>query len=112
MANEHFTRRQLVAGALAGAAAALLQPAAKVAAETPPASKSEAETAAGTEGSLLTALVAVNAGYPLTETQAKEAAAQLKDYPGGFTEARKRAIPDDVAPAFAPLPPAGKRGRR
>lgn len=105
MANEHLTRRQLVTGALAGAAAALLPPAASEAAgDTPP---------PVTEGSLLTSLVAINAGYPLTETQAKEAAAQLKDYPGGFAQARKRAIPDDVAPAFAPLPPATeKRGRK
>jgi len=110
MTNDRLSRRQLVAGALVGAAAMVLQSssgAAEADAETP-----SLKTGA-IEGALLTALVSVNVGYQLTETQAKEVAAQLKDYPGGFAAARKRAIPDDVAPAFIPSPPRPpKRGKK
>lgn len=61
-----------------------------------------------TEGELLTQLVPVAAGYTLSESQAKEAALQLKDYPGGFAKARAYALPDAVGPAFAALAPIRK----
>ena len=61
-----------------------------------------------TEGELLTRLVPVAAGYTLSETQAKEVAAQLKDYPGGFAKARAFALPDDIGPAFAATAPIRK----
>lgn len=61
-----------------------------------------------TEGTLLTQLVPVAAGYALSETQAKEVAAQLKDYPGGFAKARAYALPDDIGPAFAATAPVHK----
>lgn len=61
-----------------------------------------------TEGELLTRLVPVAAGYALSETQAKEAAEQLKDYPGGFAKARAYVLPDSVGPAFAADAPTRK----
>ena len=61
-----------------------------------------------TEGELLTQLVPAAAGYTLSETQAKEVAAQLQDYPGGFAKARAYALPDDIGPAFAALAPVRK----
>ena len=61
-----------------------------------------------TEGELLTRLVPVAAGYTLSDAQAKEVAAQLKDYPGGFSKARAYALPDDVGPAFAAAAPLRK----
>ena len=61
-----------------------------------------------TEGELLTQLVPVAAGYTLSDSQAKEAALQLKDYPGGFAKARAYALPDDIGPAFAALAPVRK----
>ncbi len=61
-----------------------------------------------TEGSLLTQTVPLAAGYALSETQTKEVAAQLKDYPGGFAKARAYALPDDIGPAFASLAPLRK----
>ena len=110
MTNDRLSRRQLVAGALVGAAAMVLQ-------SSSGAAEADTETLSpktgATEGELLTSLVPVNAGYQLTETQTKEVPAQLKDYPGGFAVARKRAIPDDVAPAFIPSPPRPvKRGKK
>ena len=65
--------------------------------------------AAGTtEGELLTQLVPVAAGYTLSDSQAKEAALQLKDYPGGFAKARAYVLSDAVGPAFAALAPVHK----
>ena len=65
--------------------------------------------ATASEGDLLTQLVPVAAGYTLSDTQAKEAALQLKDYPGSFAKARVYALPDDVGPAFAAdVPPRRK----
>jgi hypothetical protein len=61
-----------------------------------------------TEGSLLIQLVPIAAGYTLSDTQAKEAALQLKDYPGGFAQARTYALPDDIGPAFAADAPVRK----
>lgn len=60
------------------------------------------------EGELLIQLVPVAVGYTLSEGQAKEAADQLKDYPGGFAKARAYALPDSVGPAFAADAPARK----
>ncbi len=65
-----------------------------------------------TEGSLLTKLVPLVAGYTLSDSQAKEVAAQLKDYPGGFAKARAYALPDDVGPAFAADAPPHRKERR
>ena len=67
---------------------------------------------AETEGSLLTKLVPLAAGYTLSGSQAKEVAAQLKDYPGGFAKARAYALPDDVGPAFAAEAPPRRKERR
>lgn len=61
-----------------------------------------------TEGTILTRLVPVAAGYSLSETQTKEVAAQLQDYPGGFAKARAYALPDDIGPAFAAAAPVRK----
>ena len=61
-----------------------------------------------TESELLIQLVPVAAGYTPSETQAKEAALQLKDYPGGFAKARAYMLPDDVGPAFAADAPTRK----
>jgi len=60
------------------------------------------------EGELLTRLVPVAAGYTLSETQTKEVAAQLKEYPGGFAKARAYVLPDDIGPAFAAVAPVRK----
>lgn len=60
------------------------------------------------EGELLTRLVPVAAGYTLSETQTKEVAAQLQDYPGGFAKARAFALSDAVGPAFAAVAPVRK----
>jgi hypothetical protein len=61
-----------------------------------------------TEGSLLIQLVPIAAGYTLTDTQAKEVALQLKDYPGGFAKARAYALTNDIGPAFAADAPVRK----
>ncbi len=63
---------------------------------------------APTEGSLLIKMVPLVAGFALTDTQAREAALQLKDYPGGFAPVRAYAIPDEVGPAFAADAPLRK----
>lgn len=110
MTNDRLTRRELITGVIAGAASTVLPSQAGAA---PAGAEASAPKADATEGASLTSLVPLNAGYTLTETQAKEVAAQLKDYPGPFAAARKRAIPDDVAPAFAPMPPRpAKRGKK
>ncbi len=118
-----LTRRELARQVLAGTAGVLLAalPAgAQVVdpappAPPPPASTSQTPqnatpmpTTSVTEGQLLTQLVPVAAGYALSETQAKEAAAQLKDYPGGFAKARAYILPDSVGPAFAADAPTRK----
>ena len=61
-----------------------------------------------TEGALLTQLVPVAAGYTLSETQSKEVAGQLQDYPGPFAKARAYPLPDDIGPAFAAAAPTRK----
>ncbi len=61
-----------------------------------------------TEGTLLTQLVPVAAGYTLSETQTKEVTGQLENYPGSFAKARAYAIPDDISPAFAATAPTRK----
>lgn len=123
--NSPLTRRELARQALAGTAGVLLASALPVQAQVvdsapaapPPTSTQNAtsmpnaphtESKMGTEGELLTQLVPVAAGYPLSETQAKEAAAQLKDYPGGFAKARAYVLPDSVGPAFAADAPTRK----
>lgn len=110
-----------------GAAGALLAPAARaqvvdplpvaplpvlpVPAAPPPAVQETPVT--DTEGSYLTKIVPLNAGYALSDAQAKEVAAQLKDYPGGFAKARAYALPDDVGPAFAAdAPPRPKEASK
>ncbi len=121
-----LTRRELARQALAGTAGVLLASALPAQAQVvdpapaaPPLPQNSAQNAtsmptthtegkAETEGELLTQLVPVAAGYTLSETQAKEAAAQLKDYPGGFAKARAYPLPDSVGPAFAADAPIRK----
>ncbi len=114
MSNSTLTRRELAQRAIAGA---LLFPAAASQAraqvvdpvpDVPPPLPTTPVAAATNEGSLLTQLVPINAGYTLTETQAKEVALQLKDYPGGFAKARAYVLPDDIGPAFAADAPTRK----
>lgn len=122
--NSPLTRRELARQALAGTAGVLLASALPARAQVvdpapaaPPTSMQSktsmsntpsAEGKTGTEGELLTQLVPVAAGYALSETQAKEAADQLKDYPGGFAKARAYVLPDSVGPAFAADAPTRK----
>jgi hypothetical protein len=124
--NSPLTRRELARQALAGTAGVLLASALPARAQVvdpapaaPPlptsrsaqkaTSMSNSLSSEGkTEGELLTQLVPVAAGYALSETQAKEAADQLKDYPGGFAKARAYALPDDIGPAFAADAPVRK----
>ena len=117
-----FTRRELARQALAGTAGVLLASALPARSQVvdpnpavpPPLPTSVPKTTpmpttpTTTEGQLLIQLVPVAAGYTLTETQAKEAALQLKDYPGGFAKARAYALPDAVGPAFAADAPTRK----
>ncbi len=84
-------------------------PVAPLPAAPPPAAQETPVT--DTEGTYLTKMVPLNAGYALSDAQAKEVAAQLKDYPGGFAKARAYVMPDDVGPAFAAdAPPRRKEG--
>ena len=120
--NSPLTRRELARQALAGTAGILLAAAlptqAQVVDPAPaapplPTPKTPTQNATSmptteTEGELLTRLVPVAAGYTLSESQAKEAAAQLKDYPGGFAKARAYVLSDSVGPAFAADAPVRK----
>jgi len=106
MINHTLTRRELARCALAGAAGAMLlaSPAgAQVVDPTPaiPPLPLPSPDAAPTEGRLLIQLVPLLAGYALTDTQAREVALQLRDYPGDFAQVRAFSIPDDIAPSFA-----------
>lgn len=117
--NSPLTRRELARQALAGTAGVLLAAALPAQAQVvdsapaaPPTSNSAQNapsmSTTHTEGELLTQLVPVAAGYALSETQAKEAADQLKDYPGGFAKARAYVLPDSIGPAFAADAPTRK----
>lgn len=112
-----LSRRELGKLAVMGAAGALLAPAARAQVidplpVDPPAPPQEAPVT-DTEGTYLTKMVPLNAGYPLSDAQAKEVAAQLKDYPGGFAKARAYVLPDDVGPAFAAdAPPRRKEASK
>ena len=123
MTKNTLTRRDLARQALAGTAGLLLTAAAlpgraqvvDPAPAVPPPVPTQSQTPmtpptteSATEGSLLTQAVPLAAGYALSETQTKEVAAQLKDYPGGFAKARAYALPDDIGPAFASLAPLRK----
>ena len=124
MTKNTYTRRELARQALAGTAGILLAarslaapqvvdplPAVPPPLPTPqsiPQSNSPMTPSQTNEGELLTRLVPITAGYTLSETQAKEAAAQLKDYPGGFAKARAYALADDTGPAFAADAPIRK----
>ena len=117
MSKSILTRRELAQKVIVGAAGAILLPALTPQAQAqvvdpkpdvPP--PLPAAAAASGEGALLTQMVPVNVGYALTETQAKEVALQLKDYPGPFAKARSYALPDDIGPAFAADAP-GRKGR-
>jgi len=119
-----LTRRELALRALAGAAGVLLAPSLLAPSLLAPAASAQAvdplpaappplpttpiDSKPMNEGELLTQLVPVNAGYALSDAQAKEVALQLKDYPGGFAKARTYALPDDVGPAFAAAAPPRK----
>ena len=120
--NSPLTRRELARQALVGTAGVLLASAlpaqAQVVDPAPaalplPAAQTSTQNATSmpttqTEGELLTRLVPIAAGYTLSEAQAKEAAEQLKDYPGGFAKARAYVLPDSVGPAFAADAPTKK----
>jgi len=114
-----LTRRDLARRVLAGAAGVLLAPSLLAPAASaqavdpqpaapPPLPPTPIDSKPMNEGELLTQLVPVNAGYALSDAQAKEVALQLKDYPGGFAKARAFVLPDDVGPAFAADAPPRK----
>lgn len=117
-----LSRRELGRLAVMGAAGALLAPAARAQVVdplpvdplpvTPPPLPVPPETpVADAEGALLIKLVPINAGYTLSDTQATQVAAQLKDYPGGFAKARAYVLPDAVGPAFAADAPPRRKER-
>jgi len=116
--TKQMTRRELARRALAGAAGVLLTPALAPSAQAqvvdplpvapPPLPATPVDGKPMNEGDLLTQLVPVNAGYALSDAQAKEVALQLKDYPGGFAKARAYVLPDEIGPAFAADAPQRK----
>jgi hypothetical protein len=116
--TKQMTRRELARRALAGAAGVLLTPALAPSAQAqvvdplpvapPPLPTTPVDGKPMNEGDLLTQLVPVNAGYALSDAQAKEVALQLKDYPGGFAKARAYVLPDEIGPAFAADAPQRK----
>ena len=119
MTNLILTRREMARCALAGAAGVLLSAvptqaqavdaAPAVLPALPPAPVIVPPPAVGlTEGKILISLVPILAGYALTETQSKEVALQLQDYPGDFAQVRAFVIPEDVSPAFAANAPIRK----
>ena len=119
MTNLILTRREMARCALAGAAGVLLSAvptqaqavdaAPAVLPVLPPAPVTVPPPAIGlTEGKILISLVPLIAGYALTETQSKEVALQLQDYPGDFAQVRAFVIPEDVSPAFAADAPVRK----
>ena len=119
MTNLILTRREMARCALAGAAGVLLSAvttqaqavdaAPAVLPVLPPAPVTIPPPAIGlTEGKILISLVPLIAGYALTETQSKEVALQLQDYPGDFAQVRAFVIPEDVSPAFAANAPIRK----
>ena len=118
MSNLPLTRRQLAQQALAAVLllpalasptrAQVVDPGPDVPPPLPTAPVTPAAAAAINEGPLLTQLVPINAGYVLTQTQAKEVALQLKDYPGAFAKARAYVLPDEIGPAFAADAPTRK----
>lgn len=113
MTKTSLTRRQLAQRALAGVAGTLLASTASAQNTTETSPLMPASSKTPDEGPFLAEAVPLSAGYALTETQAKEVANALKDYPGAFGKARTYPIPDDVAPAWnSTLPPTVKGGRR
>lgn len=115
MTNLILTRRELALRALAGAAGAMLLASpteAQVVDQTPAIPPLPITPAAPSEGQLLIQLVPLVAGYALTDTQTREVALQLKDYPGDFASARSFVIPDEIGPAFAADAPMRKERTR
>ena len=121
MSNHSLTRRELAHRALAGAAGALLTAATASAAQAqvvdplpaaPPPLPNTPVDKPISEGDLLAQLVPINAGYTLTDTQAKEVRQQLKDYPGAFAKARAYVLADEIGPAFAADAPPRKEADR
>jgi hypothetical protein len=108
MTKISLTRRQLAQMALTGAAAALI-PATVQAQDTGNTTMPTPNTPG--EGIALASVVPLNVGYALTETQAKEVAAALKDYPAAFSKVRAYGVPDDVAPAWAGIFPPARTGK-
>ena len=125
MTNLILTRREMARCALAGAAGVLLSaiPSQAQAVDANPALPPVLPltpvpvaptvpvaplTAIPTEGKVLISLVPIMAGYVLTETQSKEVALQLQDYPGDFAQVRAFAISEVVSPAFAADAPVRK----
>ena len=119
MTNLILTRRELARCALGGAAGALLlavpsaaqvvDPAAGIP-PVPPTLPTLPLPASlpSTEGRLLLLLLPLLTGYPLTETQSRETALQLQDYPGDFAQVRAFPLPEDIGPAFAADAPVRK----
>jgi len=114
MSNPVFTRRDLARYALAGAAGAMLLSSTALTADaqvvdpTPAIPPLPTPASAPSEGSLLISMVPLVAGFALTETQAREVALQLKDYPGDLAQVRSYVLPDEVGPAFAADAPVRK----
>ncbi len=120
-----LSRRELGKLAVLGAAGALLAPAARAQGVDPlpvdplpvlplpaaPPPPPQETPVTDTEGTYLTKMVPLNAGYALSDSQTKEVAAQLKDYPGGFAKARAYVLPDDIGPAFAAEAPPRRKER-
>ncbi len=99
MTKNELTRRDFARLTVAGAAGTLLPAAAAHAQAAPPRPEGP------TEGETLAQLVAMDVGYPLTDTQAREVASALKGYPGAFAAARAYHIPNDIEPAWTPYAP-------
>lgn len=106
--QNRVTRRELARLAVTGVSAALLATHAASAAPPTTAMPDPSTPKPPNEGDLLIEAVPLNAGYTLTDTQTKNVKSQLDGYPGTFAKARAYAIPDEVGPAFASLPPPPK----
>lgn len=111
MTQFSLTRRQLARMALVGAATTLIPSAA--AAQQAGLAPMPVKLPASVEGPFLAECVPLSAGYALTDTQAKEVALALQDYPGPFAKARAFSLPANTPPAWASTvpPTVNERGR-
>jgi hypothetical protein len=117
MSKQTYTRRELGRQVLASAVGVVLTSSLAASAQAPvvdplpaapPPILTPPDASPANEGPLLTQLVPINVGYSLSDTQAKEVALQLKDYPGAFAKARAYVLADDIGPAFAAVAPSRK----